>query len=49
MFFNAFIGRIDFALSILRAFTSGVVAARAHGSFSRIFKVHVTGWSHEGD
>jgi hypothetical protein len=49
MFFNAFMGSINFALSILRAFPFGIVAARAHGSFSRIFKVHVTGLSHEGD
>lgn len=48
MFFNALIGGIDFTLTILRSLPFGIVAAWAHGSFSRIFKVDVTGWSHEG-
>ena len=49
MFFNTFIGSINLALSILRSLPFRVVAARAHGSFSRIFALHVTGWSNEGD
>jgi hypothetical protein len=43
VFFDTFIGSINLALRILRSFPFRVVAARAHGSFSRIFKVHVTG------
>ena len=49
MFLNTFIGSINLALSILRTFPFGIVTARAHGSFSRIFQLLVTGWSHEGD
>ena len=48
MFLNTFIGSADLALSIFRSLPFGVVAARAHGSFSRIFYLHVTGWRHEG-
>ncbi len=49
MFFNTFIRSINLALRILGSLTFGIVAARAHGSFSRIFHLLVTGWSHEGD
>ena len=43
MFFDAFIGSINLALSILGSFAFRVVAAWAHGSFSRIFHLLVTG------